>query len=228
MLIHLGCTLKGRSHSKVSWQCVFTRQASTINHKDPSIDWDDRQCLQNKWTLEEKGWQVEVSWKMTDFGVGIFSNQEIPADTVLRRGILQQNLMQFKTVDDVEYFCDNSPARWRYLADYLWGLYYDTDEKGYAKDPNSEMFVGMWIPGNALNHSRSPNTVYRFQDFTTMPSGALNLVALRDISSGDELYDDYRRHGKAPLWLKKMARERSLQLNFADCNNFVNEPFGES
>lgn len=213
-----------------SRRCLSARKspAISIDYRDPSIDWDDRQSLQNRWTLPNKGWQVDVSWKITQFGVGLFAKQDISAGTLLRRGIPGQNLLRFQTMQDVESFCEQSPARWRYLADYLWGLYYDTDDEGYANDVNSAMFVGMWIPGNGLNHNETPNTVYRFErkmdhDFTGRVSGALHLVALRDISSGDEMYDDYRRHGTAPSWLKSLATERSLQLNFADCNDFVNK-----
>jgi hypothetical protein len=49
-------------------------------------DWDDRIQLQEKWTNEEKGWQVDVGWKNSTFGTGVFAKQDIKAETILRIG----------------------------------------------------------------------------------------------------------------------------------------------
>ena len=49
----------------------------------------------------------------------------------------------------------------------------------------------------------------------------INLVALTNIEAGEELYDDYRRHGSAPKWLLEFAKEYNVTLNFAECNDFV-------
>ncbi|KAL3897095.1 MAG: hypothetical protein SGARI_007001 [Bacillariaceae sp.] len=75
----------------------------------------------------------------------------------------------------------------------------------------------MWIPGNGLNHHTEPNTVYRMSD------DGIDLMSLKDIAKDEELYDDYRRHGKAPEWLEHWAKQHKVSLNFAGCNDFVDE-----
>jgi hypothetical protein len=113
--------------------------------------------------------------------------------------------------------------RLRYVANYIWGFFYTTDDQGYPKlskqndtaHGGDERFFGFWIPGNGLNHNETPNTVYR------ATVAGINLVALENIEAGQELFDDYRRHGTAPRWLKDFASDRNLHLNFADCNDFV-------
>jgi hypothetical protein len=245
----------------------------TVN--DETIDWDDRSGLQNKWTLAEKGWEVQVEWKASttkEQGIGVFAQERIEPGTILRRGRLGYNLVQFHNVDDIEAFVaagngdaagataaaaaasataavsatgdpadvaavdattstssTREDAKWRYVSDYLWGFHYRTNEGGWPYDEHSSlMFVGMWMPGNGLNHSMYPNTIYRVPP----PQGvvgadvrdkhdAIQLVATREIFEGEQLYDDYRRHGKSPMWLQPLIRRRNLQLNFKDCNDFV-------
>jgi hypothetical protein len=133
-------------------------------------------------------------------------------------------------------------SRLLYVKDYLWGFNPNADERGYDNDNDNDAetlksqmepnrFFGMWVPGNGLNHNCEPNTVYRHrpaaaQDGTDTDVGInsninINLVALRDLEQGEELFDDYRRHGKAPQWLLEFAKEYNVTLNFANCNDFV-------
>ena len=58
--------------------------------------------------------------------------------------------------------------------------------------------------GNGLNHRLEPNTVYRAAGGGT--EEGINLVALTNIKSGEQLFDDYRRHGSAPQWALDFAR----------------------
>lgn len=208
---------------------------STFNQ----IDWDDRIGLQGQWSNEAKGWKVNVEWKETHFGAGLFALEAIPAGTVLRNGQNGRNLIQFRSVSDIEDFCQSDDrdgdsvdrSRLLYVKDYLWGFNTNADERGYelAVDSNDEekirtkqandRFFGMWIPGNGLNHHLEPNTVYRQAEGGTKVG--INLVALRAIAPGEELFDDYRRHGTAPQWLSAFAEKYGVSLNFADCNDFV-------
>ena len=190
-----------------------------------AVDWDNRIALQKLWSNSEKGWRVEVEWRNTPYGVGLFAAQDISGGTILRTGIIGCNLMQFTTVDDIQAFCeisiDEYDSRLRYVSDYLWGFTTcGTDEKGYLVNSHQDeenRFYGMWIPGNGLNHDENPNTVY-----CTTKDG-IDLVALQHIESGSELYDDYRRHGQAPDWLLEFARDYQVAtLNFPECNTFVN------
>jgi len=194
-----------------------------------TADWDDRIALQAKWTNPQKGWQAEVEWKKVPFGTGVFAAQDIDKNQILRIGKNGYNLLQFQSVQDIEEFCrqgqdeEEYTARLLYTKDYLWGYSpSNTDEKGYDISPprHKDRFFGMWIPGNGLNHSPEPNTVYRTRQGGTQ--AGIVLVALRDIQAGEELYDDYRRHGQAPPWLLEFAKDKQVSLNFAECNDFVN------
>mmetsp|Transcript_22054 Transcript_22054/g.32586 ORF Transcript_22054/g.32586 Transcript_22054/m.32586 type:complete len:244 (-) Transcript_22054:98-829(-) len=211
------------------------RQIINVLKENSRLEWDNRLALQEKWTNEEKGWKCAVEWRNTQYGVGLFSVQNIDAGTVIRVGKNGSNLLQFESIDDIERFIkgysndsldgsdEESLARLRYVADYLWGFNPHADERGYydvESEENIDRFFGMWIPGNGLNHSTSPNTVYRAAAEGGVNEG-IDLVALCDISKGEELYDDYVRHGKAPLWLKEFANKYNTGLNFGDCNDFV-------
>ena len=196
------------------------------------VDWSNRLSLQAKWSNEQKGWQVGVEWKKTPYGVGLFATEDIAKGTILRIGKIGFNLVQFQSTDDIESFCKNGTgeeeykARLHYVSDYLWGFSYkNTDERGYTLQPLedneslNDRFFGMWIPGNGLNHSPIPNTVYQTRQGGT--AEGIALVALCDINSGQELFDDYRRHGRAPHWLLEFSKAKQVSLNFVDCNNFV-------
>jgi hypothetical protein len=156
-------------------------------------------------SLAQKGWTVSVHWKSTNHGTGVFAAQTIKAGTCLRRGVLGQNLVEFKSLQDLETVCEKDPERIAYVKDYVWGF-----------DMGNHWFYGMWIPGNGLNHSsETANTIY------SKSSEGIDLYALTDIHVGDELLDDYRRHGRAPDWLLAFAAKYQVNLNFADCNDFV-------
>ena len=192
------------------------------------IDWDDRIKLQNQYALQEKGWQVDVEWKQTPYGIGLFASQPIRKGQILRKGVLGNNLQQFQTLHEIETFVtskastdEDKDACLRYIKDYLWGFYYlNTDPRGYPFDPEKDdRFFGMWIPGNGLNHNDEPNTVYQ------KTTDGINLVALENIQIGEEMFDDYKRHGQyPPSWLLDFASKYPNQvdtLNFANCNEFV-------
>lgn len=224
------------------------KQPCTVgDDNDSNTVWSDRVALQSLWTLPEKGWKVAVEWRESSTlhgGVGVFAVEAITAGTVLRVGKLGRNLLQFTSATDIGAFCqdvggNDASERLCYVQDYLWGFYSDnetTDERGYAQLPqrisndNSNAspgtptfedcrFYGMWLPGNGLNHSPIPNTVYRA--IYSEEYEGIELVSLSDIASGQELFDDYRRHGTAPPWLREFAQGHGLSLNFSDCNSFV-------
>lgn len=208
-----------------------------VNATEETLDWNDRIGLQQRWDNNQKGWQVAVEWRPTPYGAGLFALQDIAAKTVLRRGVLGKNLLQFKSIEEIQDFCQNAKvntdtetdtdtdersARLHYVKDYLWGFYRQADERGYPSkcsnsNDNDNRFFGMWIPGNGLNHNMQPNTVYR------ETTHGIDLVALVNVQAGQELYDDYRRHGTAPPWLQAFAKQYAVTLNFADCNDFVDK-----
>ena len=217
----------GRQRAKL---CSQILPFSTWN--DDSIDWDDRLALQARWSLAEKRWNVPVEWKDTgSHGIGLFlapTSPMVAKGTILRVGILGENVVSLQNMEEVHAFCsqqkenfdpEDYQKRVRYVKDYLWGFpLTGVDEGGYVVDENNppERFYGMWVPGNGLNHSTRPNTVYRSSD------KGIDLVALCDLEPGQELVDDYRRHGRAPEWLAEFAAKHEVTLNFAGCNDFVN------
>jgi hypothetical protein len=212
------CSARGlhrRSHS-------FGPQLVNSLQSKFSVNWDDRVSLQENWTNKSKGWQVNVEWKLGPFGAGVFATQDISAGTLLRYGRCGYNQMQFKSAEDIEAFCrdedtgDLKPALVSYVSDYFYGF---NPNDGRTGDDVAAMWYGIWVPGNGLNHSETPNTVYRLS-----PGGVavgIDLVALTDVRSGDELVDDYRRHGKAPSWAANFAEKLSISMNFEGSNNFV-------
>jgi SET domain len=193
------------------------------------IDWNDRLRLQSLFQPSQVGWQVPVEWKHSRHGTGVFATSNVPRGTLLRAGQVGQNLVAVESVNDIEQFCRGSlqqqdhdddiyQQRLLYVKDYLWGLYRTTDDWGYPlAESQDDRFFGFWIPGNGLNHATTPNTVYKCHD----KSPQIHLLALTDIAAGDELFDDYRRHGPAPDWLKEFAVQHNVTLNFGDCNDFV-------
>ena len=190
------------------------------------VDWDDRIGLQDKWTNTEKGWKVAVEWRQTPFGVGLFAAEDLKRGTVIRVGKSGLNLLQFHDAADVMTFCKQDahnvetpvdPKRVGYVSDYLYGFNPIAENGGEAP-----RWFGIWIPGNGLNHSVEANTEYR-----PAPGGTnegINLVASCDVACGDQLFDDYRRHGHAPQWALDFAKQYGCTLNFAECNDFVNAP----
>ena len=226
--------------------------STTSNHHNTSLWSDRRalqhtMTLSEKGWQVSVEWKVSSIDPNNTNNIGVFATQFVAAGTILRVGVRHDNLFPLNSVAEVEAFCRRhaasqyDDARLRYVQDYLWGYYpsHQTDERGYPNDTTTtvkddERFFGMWIPGNGLNHHPTPNTVYRndrdfFTTHTTTTNvhrhpknAALYLVALTDIQAGDELFDDYNRHGRAPpLWLKNYAAEKNMTLNFADCNDFV-------
>jgi hypothetical protein len=229
----------------------------TIQEDDIDIDWNDRIGLQATWPNEKKGWNVNVEWRQTKFGAGLFALQDIPKDSILRVGKNGRNLKEFKSLAEIESYIQTdvqhdvkkndetvattttsrpvcNEACLSYVADYLWGFnpVVDDEEHGYAYERSTSndksdgadsppRFFGMWVPGNGLNHNPQPNTVYRPAERGT--DEGINLLALTDIQSGDELFDDYRRHGRAPQWLLDFSTKYQVGLNFAECNTFVNQ-----
>ena len=208
---------------------LFSSSSSNLddlaNTLATKLDWTDRIGLQDRFSLTEKGWLVDVDWRSTPHGAGLFTIQDIPAGTLMRKGILGVNLKEFESIQDIEDFCnlgdnDEYTPRIEYVKDYLWGFSKNADEKGYVTNPSQsssvdDRFFGMWIPGNGLNHNEVPNTVY------VATEEGIDLVALVDIRADDELFDDYRRHGSSSPWLKEFANLHNVTLNFADCNEFV-------
>jgi len=230
-------------------QTTTTTTTNSSEEKVHNIDWDDRIGVQNRWTNQEKGWMVNVEWKLTPFGTGLFAAHDIASGTLLRVGSNGRNILELRSAHDIESFCgvtkheekDNNKqdvpneitdatneyrSRLNYVKDYLWGFnpaledergYYNSQQTNHA---DATLFVGMWVPGCGLNHSPAPNTVYRADQVGGTDVG-INLVAIENIRKGEELFDDYRRHGTAPQWLSFFSEEKGVTLNFADCNDFV-------
>ncbi|KAG1653892.1 hypothetical protein FOA52_013775 [Chlamydomonas sp. UWO 241] len=258
-----------------------------------SVDWDDRLGLQQRWADIDKGWRVEVEWRATEYGVGLFAAQDIAAGTTLRHGRIGLNLLQFSSAAEMVAFCRGGeakrgaiqPALVAYVADYFYG--WDPNEGAEAAaavgagatagaggaaggaaaaggggggggaaaaaaagsapataggacaaattaatseegadstldhtQPPQPMWYGLWVPGNGLNHGPEPNVVYRAPPIGGVAVG-IDLVAMTDVTAGEQLLDDYRRHGQPPAWAREFAASFGVSMNFSGCNDFV-------
>eukprot|EP00121_Abeoforma_whisleri_P002349 Awhi_evm1s2104 len=191
---------------------------NTIDNAD-KVDWNDRVGLQDQWSNKDKGWRVDVEWKQTPYGAGVFAKQKIKKGTILRIGRNGKNLLQFRDSAEMRSFCLDAKgtpnqSRISYTSDYFYGFRFDSND-----DSSSSMWYGLWVPGNGLNHSLEANTIY--QTASDGIDKGIDLVAMTDIAEGSELFDDYRRHGKAPDWAKSFANEFGVSMNFEGCNDFV-------
>jgi len=130
--------------------------SSIKNTLEAKLDWNDRIGIQDRYTLEEKGWEVRVDWRSTPYGAGVFSREDsvIEAGTILRRGIIGLNLKEFTSIDDIHQFCTTAGtiveteargesesvgyrAKLGYVKDYLWGFNKEADERGYDTNTNA-------------------------------------------------------------------------------------------
>jgi len=187
-----------------------------------TVDWNDRIGLQSLWSAKEKGWVVDVEWKPTLYGTGVFAKHDIDASSVLRHGRCGSNLLRFQNVEEMEGFCKDTdgmlkPELVKYVSDYLYG--FKPNRKSGAITTDFDSWYGIWVPGNGLNHSEQPNTIYQVSS-DGLDVG-IDLCALTNVKKGDELHDDYRRHGNAPPWAKDFASKLGVSLNFTGCNDFV-------
>ena len=137
---------------------------------DIDIDWNDRIGLQATWTNEKKGWNVDVEWRQTKFGAGLFALEDIPKDSILRVGKNGRNLKEFQSLADIESYIQTvakdetatatsgvvttgrpicNEARLYYVADYLWGFDPVVDEQrenAYERSTSNDKSSGAGSP----------------------------------------------------------------------------------
>ena len=88
---------------------------------------------------------------------------------------------------------------------------------------NGEVYT--WLPGCGFNHANSENLHNVHMRCTK--DGVYEVVAIRDISAGDELLRDYTSdYGESPQWFEKFVKEsveRGLMKSsvFPEMNEFV-------
>ena len=169
-----------------------TVSSSSSNRK--KIDWNDRIGLQNLWTNDVKGWKVNVEWKQTPYGAGLFAKEDISDGTTLRVGLNGRNLLQFRNLDDIKAFLkqgqqhegkqagrksmgddDEYKSRLLYVKDYLWGFNPNADERGYdfSGENYSETqnhFFGMWyVRCNVLHSTPYAKNILTFVLYPSLP-----------------------------------------------------------
>ena len=74
------CGTSNPNRIVVGKRASSTASSSLISNTIDSIDsvnWDDRIGLQSAWSNPEKGWQVDVEWKTTPYGAGLFAKQDM-------------------------------------------------------------------------------------------------------------------------------------------------------
>lgn len=64
--------------------------------------------------------------------------------------------------------------------------------------------------GSPINHSFEPNVAYRFRQ--TDNGEVFEVYAMRDIASGEELFNDYHDEPDSPQWYLEWLAKKDLGL----------------
>jgi len=164
--------------------------------------WMDRYKMQNAYSLEAKGWKVQVKWEVSPIigaGVGVFVTEDVKEGQVLRLANTGRNLIRFRKKSDLPK--NMSSVTKNYISNFC----------GQVDD-----FTMLFLPGNCMNHAIEPNTIMVAADEET-----IHIVACHDIKAGTELTQDYLSFGEPPEYLKELAKNESMELVFSGYNGFL-------
>lgn len=176
-----------------------------------------RLSLQCRYTEKEKGWLKQVERKIVgDIGLGLFAAEHIKRGDRLRTGILGKNLWRFHNEECVKSFLkmfgSNSGAA-SYVREYSFGL----------QVGENDFFYGLFFPGNGINHNNCKESRnIRLQSVYSADREELlriDVVAIKDIEKGAQIFDDYSTFGPAPSFLTTWSE--GVELTFPGCNGFV-------
>ena len=164
--------------------------------------WIDRFKMQNAYSLEAKGWKVQVNWKessITGAGVGVFVGEDVEKGQLIREAITGKNLIRLRNKSDLPK--NPSSVTKNYFTNYC---------------SQVDDFTYIYLPGNCKNHSTDPNTILKVADEET-----LHLVACKDMKAGMELTGDYYACGEPPKYLTDFAAIHKIDLLFSGYNSFM-------
>lgn len=181
---------------------------------------------------KEAGWHVEVEWKDSTIegaGMGCFAKQLIPKGAILRRGLIGFNVLKFESAADLPPLTKDTIA---YFEKYI---FYDC-------------FLGMWVPGNVVNHTNCASRVNSSKHFlytikdeeglqppqqksVLMPQPVfdnkysiqeVHLVASRTIWEGEEILFNYESYNtNIPGWFEDIIKKNGVSINVKGFNDFM-------
>jgi len=189
-----------------------TKVRSEIMENGVYPDWVDTMKMQNQFINNEvKGWKVAVKHQKSEFGIGAFIQESVSAGKILRKGDRKTNLIIANSEHD---FPKLTEASLYYIQNYCSTVKLEIEENTEIGE-NKEMFF--WVPGNSTNHSDNSNVI------ALKSLDGYDMVASRDILSGEELTEDYNHFGKPPSWYEEFLKEWGIdQYIFKGHNDYVN------
>jgi len=164
--------------------------------------WSDRQQMQNAYSLEAKGWKVQVNWgesSISGAGVGAFVGEDVEKGQLIRVAETGKNLVRFRDQSDLPK--NMSMVTKNYISNYC----------GQVDD-----FAMIFLPGNCFNHDIDPNI-----DMIAADEETIHLLAAKDMKAGTELTQNYYTFGKPPKYLEDLAKDQQMDLVFSGYNSFL-------
>ena len=164
--------------------------------------WSDTMKMQASLNLKQKGYRKKVTWKQSVVpwaNIGIFAAEDIRKGEVIRVLEENKNLIVFRSKNDIPPL---TPTTKDFLSNYIC---------------QSEDLCLVMIPGTSFNHSEEKVNM----KMVKISEHVVHIVARRDITCGDEIFEDYNDSGSPPDFLAETVREHGMSLIFKGFNDFV-------
>lgn len=185
--------------------------------------WADILNMQASLPNSEKGWQIEVFFKKSEYGIGVFSTNAHKKGTRVRSGQVNKYTLELKP----PHVPEMTERTVIHLMNYACNIKKNNDK--YDKD-----LAIIYIPGNCMNHSADNSNIemrmvekevgdVALGEDDEAPYKGYDLFLSRDIESGEELTKHYNDFGPAPEWLVKMCEDNGKEVNlvFPGSNDYV-------
>jgi len=161
--------------------------------------WADGIQMQNAYSLEAKGWKVQIAWRestITGAGTGCFVEEDVNKGQLLRVAQTGKNLIRLREESDL-------PKNMSSIT------------KNYFSNSCAQIddFVFILVPGNGFNHSSDPNVEAIVADEET-----LHVLAVKDMKAETELSWNHDTFGEPPQYLKEFAKNEEIELVFSGKN----------
>ena len=175
--------------------------------------WKDSEAMQNSFSFRDKNWKVPITHKTTEFGIGVFVNENVEQGTILRVGVDKENVIIVKNLDwvpNVIKRSENTVQRNRtleFISNYIYGWSY----------PDGIVETYLWLPGCSINHRKNGANI----SFIRTKRG-VDLFATKNLEAGEELLADYNSFGPPASWLVDFLVSSGVKkLCWKGYNDFV-------
>ena len=164
--------------------------------------WKDRIKMQSLYSLEDKGYKKKVYWEKSTIDssfAGIFAEEYIMKGEIIRVLEKDVTMIVFNGKEDL-------PPLTETFMDYFPEYIGSTDD-----------ICHMFVPGIGCNHHVTKANIW----FEKYSDRIVHVIALKDISKGEELLHDYHDNGTPPEWLSNFAKEHNKHLNYKEFCDFI-------